>query len=243
MSIMSLRSKRASVVWVDSNYICADGSCHSFFEANMMQQLVQVMVALPIKRTSWIIDDAWAPSLLLREIIEVPSDTSVRESFFRWRYTQDLALDIPMVVQSLDLGSNIWLLSGIQQGHLDTWNQLAKTSGCSICRLMPRWAWLYNYLAPTLEVPGLLLSLAAVGNEMFTGTLVAWKDSLVLLRQWTDSAPIEVWNNERILPSIAYLQREGCLPQKLYIWGSSHWPDCGISIQIIRIEIPTWEAT
>jgi hypothetical protein len=241
MNIMRSRSKYASVVWIEPKRVCVDSKYYNFCEKDTLHQLSQVIAPLPFKQTYWIVDDALVPTLLLHGITELSPDSRTRDAFFSWRYSQILGLDTPQIVQALKLEEAVWLLSGVDRQQFDTWNQLSIIAGHHICKLLPRWAWLYNRLAPTREVPGILLSLSAADNETFTGTLVAWKNNLFLLRQWTESASVDVWNMERVLPTIAYLKREGCSPQELCVWGSTCWPDCGIYTQIIQPEIPSRE--
>ena len=242
MNTIKLGSKYASIVWMESKRVCVDGNRYSFSEVDMVQQLAKAVAQLPLKQTCWIVDDTLVPTLLLHGIVEIPVDAETRNAFFCWRYSQSLGLDSSQIIQALNLEKDVWLLFGIPQQQFDIWTQSAKMASHSIRKLIPRWVWLYNRLAPTREVPGMLLSLSASDDELFTGTLAAWKGNLVLLRQWTDPVSIETWNAERVLPTIAYLQREKCSPQELCVWGSDYWPDCGICTQIIQPEIPTREA-
>jgi hypothetical protein len=189
-----------------------------------------------------VVDDAWVPTLLLRDIVEVPAGTEQRESFFRWRYSQDLLLEGPQFVQALALDQNAWLLAGMPEQRRDEWIQLGLAAGRPIRRLVPRWLWLYNRLAPTREVPGMMLSLSLQDEGMFTGTLAAWGSNLSLLRQWTEPASADVWTQERVLPTIAYLQRDAHSPQELNVWGTARWPECGIPVRILQPEIPAQES-
>jgi hypothetical protein len=174
--------------------------------------------------------------------VEVPAATEPREAFFRWRYGQDLMLDAPQFVQALALEDGTWLLTGVPQAVRDTWIQMATAAGRPMRRLLPRWLWLYNRLAPGQEMPGLLLSLSLQDGGRYTGTLAAWGHNLTLLRQWTEPADAETWCQERVLPTIAYLQREARTPQALHIWGAAQWPDCGLPQRLLQPEIPAQEA-
>jgi hypothetical protein len=118
---------------------------------------------------------------------------------------------------------------------------LALRLGRPIHKLVPRWLWLYNRLAPTRELPGVLLSLGPAGNGRFTGTLAAWGRTLFLLRQWSEPLDIEGWQSERLLPTLAFLQREGRSPQELWIWGVPRWPESSLPAQVIQPEIPDQE--
>jgi hypothetical protein len=189
-----------------------------------------------------VVDDGWIPTLLLRDIVELPQGAEAREAFFRWRYSQDLLLEGPQFVQPLAMEDNAWLLAGLPQERRDGWIQTAAAAGRPLRSLVPRWLWLYNRLAPTRELPGLLLSLLPQGGGTFTGTLAAWGRNLSLLRQWTDPATPEVWNQERVLPTIAYLQRDTRPPHEMHVWGASHWPPCGIPVQMLPPGIPAEES-
>jgi hypothetical protein len=189
-----------------------------------------------------VVDDAWIPSVLLRDIVEVPAGAEAREGFFMWRFSQSLALATPQVVQSLALGENAWLLAGMDEATRESWLQASLTLGRPIRSLLPRWLWLYNKFAASREVPGMLLSLCPAGAGTYTGTLAAWGRHLVLLRQWTDPATPEAWNEERVLPSAAYLQRDARYPHELLVWGAPQWPGSTIPLQLLPPDLPVQEA-
>jgi hypothetical protein len=230
------------MVWLEPHRVYAGGQFHPLAGVPAADDLARILATLPFGPTSWVVDDGWIPTLLLRDIVEIPQGAEARESFFRWRYSQDLLLEGPQFVQPLALEDHAWLLAGMPQPQRDAWVQTASAAGRSMRSLVPRWLWLYNRLAPAQEVPGMLLSLLPQGGGTFTGTLAAWGRSLTLLRQWTDPAPAEVWNQERVLPTIAYLQREARAPHALHVWGASHWPPCGLPAHILPSGIPTEES-
>jgi hypothetical protein len=204
-------------------------------------QLSQALSALPVGPTKWIVDDLWAPAAILRDIVELPAGPEAREQFFRWKYGQTLALEGTHAVQSLPVGP-AWLLVGMPGELRDAWMGLAARLGRPLHTLIPRWLWLYNRLAPTRELPGLLLSLCPHGPDEFTGTLAAWGRDLALLRQWPDPASPEVWAQERVAPTVAYLQRDGRTPQELFLWGLPTLPGLDLPIRAIQPEIPLQEA-
>ena len=107
--------------------------------------------------------------------------------------------------------------------------------------LQPRWLWLYNRLAASREVPGMLLSLCPASGGTYTGTLAAWGRTLTLLRQWTEPASPAAWVQERVLPSAAWLHRESRSPHELLVWGAPGWPDCGFPCRILDPAIPARE--
>jgi len=229
------------MVWLEPGRVHAGGQFHPCADLPQGDELARILGVLPAGPTRWVVDDLWIPTLLLRDIVEIPPGTEAREAFFRWRYSQDLLLEGPQFVQALALEENAWLLAGMPQALRDGWVQAAAAAGRPMHSLVPRWLWLFNRLAPTREVPGLLLSLAARDGDLFTGTLAAWGRGLALLRQWNEPAPAAAWNQERVLPTIAYLQRDARSPQDLHVWGPAHWPDCGLPIRIIQPEIPAQE--
>jgi hypothetical protein len=188
------------------------------------------------------VDDLWGPSLLLRDIVTLPAGTDAREAFFRWKFSQSLALEAPHSVQALDLGDGVWLLAGIREELRESWLQMSVRLARPLHSLLPRWLYLYNRLAPSRELPGMLLSLCPHPGGGFTGTLAAWGRTLTLLRQWADPADPETWQQERVLPTAAYLQRDSRPPQELWVWGTGSWPEPGLPLHIIQPEIPTQEA-
>jgi len=140
-----------------------------------------------------------------------------------------------------------WLLVGIPQTLLDPWIQVATKLARPIASLVPRWLWLYNRLAPFQDTPGMLLSLSALGDGTYSGSLAAWGTSLSLIRQWTEPADPETWMQERVLPTLAYLQREGTSPQGLWIWGvptegGQDWPSGPIAHHFLPPEFTSQEA-
>jgi hypothetical protein len=205
-------------------------------------QLAQILTGLPQGPSTWVVDDLWAPSLLLKDFLELPSGAEARDAFFRWRYAQHLALDEPQSVQALELEAASWLLVGMPQASREAWLQLALRLGRPIHALIPRWLWIYNRLATGLQAPGLLLSLSQDEDGYLTGSLAAWGRTLTLLRQWHEPASREVWMEERVLPTAAFLQRENRSPQELLVWGVRSWPEGAMPVRILPFEIPVQEA-
>jgi hypothetical protein len=196
-------------------------------------QLAQALAALPQGPTRWVVEDLWTPSVLLRDLTELPKGAEAQEAFFRWRFNQSLALDTPHFVQSLEVESGVWLASGIPEERREAMLQLGLRLDRTVHSLMPRWLYLYNLLAPSLDLPGILLSLSPTGSGRYAGTLVAWGRTLCLLRQWTEPLDPEGWIEERIAPSAAFLQRESRTPQQLFIWGASTWPETNLALRFL----------
>jgi hypothetical protein len=242
MTALKLGAKQASLVWLEPHRLHAGGKVRALAGPITPEVLVMSLEDLPAGPTHWVVDDAWIPTLLLRDIVEIPAGTEAREAFFKWRFAQSLALDAPQSVQALSLGENAWLLAGIADATREAWIQASLTLGRPIRSLVPRWLWLYNRLAATREMPGMLLSLCPAGGDTFTGTLACWGRNLSLLRQWSEPATAETWMQERVLPSSAYLQRDSRSPQEILVWGAAAWPESTIPTRILQPEIPAQEA-
>jgi hypothetical protein len=239
---LSLKATPASLVWLEPHRIIAGGKSRPLDGLPGEDRLGPILAELPQGPTAWIVDDLWGPSLLLRDIVTLPAGTDAREAFFRWKFSQSLALEAPHSVQALDLGDGVWLLAGIREELRESWLQMSVRLARPLHSLLPRWLYLYNRLAPSRELPGMLLSLCPHPGGGFTGTLAAWGRTLTLLRQWADPADPETWQQERVLPTAAYLQRDSRPPQELWVWGTGSWPDPGLPLHIIQPEIPTQEA-
>lgn len=204
--------------------------------------LAQVLSDLPKGPTKWIVDDLSAPALLLKDFVELPAGPEAKDAFFRWRYAHYLALEAPQSVQALEVEEASWLLVGMPEPLRESWLQLALRLGRPIHSLLPRWLWIYNRLAPSLQAPGLLLSLAPDRDGNCTGTLAAWGRTLTLLRQWGDPAAPGTWMEERVAPTIAFLQREDRAPKELFVWGARDWPEGPLATRLLPFEIPAQEA-
>ena len=233
---------QGSMVWLEPYHVHAGGQTQTLGAFPADDLLAQVLSNLPPGPTSWVVDDLWAPSVLFRDFVELPSAAEARDAFFRWRYTQHLALDEPQSVQALEVEGASWLLVGMPQALRESWLQVALRLGRPIHALVPRWLWIYYRLSPNLQAPGLLLSLARDEDGYFTGTLAAWGRTLTLLRQWSEPASPEAWMEERVLPTAAFLQRENRSPQELLIWGASAWPEGSLASRLLPFEIPAQEA-
>ena len=229
---MSLGRRRGrSLLWMENHRLWAGLQRRAMDGQPSEDQLSQALAAMPEGPSAWVVDDLWAPALLARDIVELPSGGEAREAFFRWRFQQAFGGESPWSVQAAQLEEGAWLLSGLPEATRDAWVSLAQHVNRPIASLQPRWLWLFNRLAPSLEAPGLLLSLSRAGNGLYAGTLAAWGRGLCLLRQWEDPASAQAWNEERIAPSAAFLARESRSPQAAYIWGAEGaWPSFGLPI-------------
>lgn len=242
MSPFGWRPGQASMVWLEPHRVHAGGQTRLLDGFPDEDQLAQILAGLPQGPTKWIVDDLWTPALLLKDFVELPGGAEARDAFFRWRYARHLALEEPQSVQSLEVEEASWLLVGMPDSLRESWLQLALRLGRSIHALVPRWLWIYNRLAPALQAPGLLLSLATDKDGCCTGTLAAWGQTLTLLRQWQEPAPPEIWMEERIAPTVAFLQRDNRFPRELYVWGARDWPKGALETKVLPFEIPAQEA-
>ncbi len=242
MSFLNLSPRQARVMWLEPHRLVVNGQTRPSSGLPTEEALAQALTALPLGPTKWIIDDLWAPSAILRDIVEAPGSGEAREQFFRWKYVQALALEGAQSVQTLPMGEAAWLAVGIPAEIRDAWIALATKLNRPIHALIPRWLWLYNRLAPTQELPGMLLSLCPHPEGGFTGTLAAWSRHLNLLRQWSDPASEEVWMEERVMPTASYLTREGRGPKDLWVWGAPSWPASELHTRTVQPAIPTQEA-
>ena len=233
MRLPFLQAPVASLVWLEAHRIHAGTHRRALSGLPTEDQLAQALAALPQGPTRWVLDDLWTPSILLRDLTELPKGAEAQEAFFRWRFTQALALEEPHFVQALEVEAGTWLAAGIREPFRETLLQLGLRLDRNLHAITPRWLHLYNLLAPALNLPGMLLSLSPVGQGRYAGTLVAWGRTLCLLRQWTEPLDPQGWNEERITPSAAFLQRESRTPQSLAIWGAPAWPDAGLPTRLL----------
>ncbi len=223
----------ASLLWLEAHRVIAAAHRRPLNGAPTEDQLALALAALPPGPTRWVVEDLWTPSVLLRELTELPKGAEAQEAFFRWRFMQALALEAPYFVQALEVEPGTWLASGIREDMRESMLQLGLRLDRSLHALTPRWLYLYNLLAPSLDLPGILLSLSPVGSGKYAGTLVAWGRTLCLLRQWSEPLTPEAWVEERLAPSAAFLQRESRTPQQLLIWGAPAWPESNLAVRIL----------
>jgi len=222
-----------SLLWLEAHRVVAGAHRRPLTGAPTDDQLAQALAALPLGPTRWVVEDLWTPSILLRDLAELPKGAEAQEAFFRWRFMQALALEAPHFVQALEVEPGIWLASGIPEELRERLLQLGLRLERSLHNLTPRWLHLYNLLAPSLELPGMLLSLTPAASGHYAGTLVAWGRTLCLLRQWSEPLTPEAWLEERIAPSAAFLQRESRTTQQLFVWGADAWPESSLPTRIL----------
>ncbi|WP_291271833.1 hypothetical protein [Geothrix sp.] len=233
MRLPFLQAPETSLLWLEAHRLAAGTHRRPLAGLPTEDQLAQALAALPLGPTRWVVDDLWTPSVLLRDQAELPRGAEAQEAFFRWRFSQSLALEEPHFVQAIEIEPGTWLASGIREDLRDSLLQLGLRLDRNLHAITPRWLHLYNLLAPTLDLPGMLLSLSPAGGNRYAGSLVAWGRTLCLLRQWSEPLDPQGWNEERIAPSAAFLQRESRTPQSLHVWGAPSWPDAGIPTRIL----------
>ncbi|MDR2698005.1 MAG: hypothetical protein LBB40_05975 [Holophagales bacterium] len=242
MSLFPIKASLGNIVWIEPNMLAIGGKVRITERLPTEDQLALALTSIPAGPTKWILDDLIAPSVIVKDIAEVPKGAEARESFFRWKYGQSLAVEGTYAVQGLSLGEQGWLLAGMPMTLQETWINLAAKLGKPIHVMIPRWLWLYNRAAPTREKPGVLLSLCQTENGKFTGSIATWGRTLSLVRQWPDAANISTWMYERIEPTVAYLQRDGRTPMELLVWGPDNWPTGPIPHKVFESIIPSREA-
>jgi len=242
MKLFSIGNNSGSIVWVEPNRIVAGGRARAADGHATEDQMAQALSALPPGPTKWILDDLIAPSVIAKDIAEVPKGGEAREAFFRWKYGQLLAVEGTYSVQGHPLGEQGWLLSGMPLHLYDSWIDLAARLGRPAHLMVPRWLWLFNRVASTREAPGMLLSLRKTENGGFNGSIATWGRALSLVRQWQDAANISTWMYDRIEPTAAFLQRDGAAPAEMLVWGSDSWPNGSIPHKVFQSAIPSQEA-
>ena len=233
MNLPFLQAPATSLLWLEAHRIQAGSHRRALDGPPTEDQLAQALAALPQGPTRWVVDDLWTPSVLMRDLVELPRGAEAQEAFFRWRFNQTLALEEPHFVNALEVESGVWLAAGIREDFRESLLQLGLRLDRTLHALTPRWLHLYNLLAPGLSMPGMLLSLTPAGPGRYAGTLAAWGRTLCLLRQWTEPADPAAWMEERIAPSAAFLQRESRTPQALWVWGARGWPSTGLPVHTL----------
>jgi hypothetical protein len=228
-----LASPDASLLWLEAHRVIAGAWQRPLDGPPTEDQLAQALTALPLGPTRWVVEDLWTPSVLIRDLTELPRGAEAQEAFFRWRFTEALALETPHFVQALEVEPGVWLASGIREELRESMLQLGLRLDRNLHALTPRWLHLYNQLAPSLDLPGILLSLSPAGSGKYAGTLAAWGRTLCLLRQWSEPLAPEAWVEERLAPSAAFLQRESRTPQQLFIWGAPVWPESSLVTRVL----------
>ena len=80
MSILSLRPRQASMVWLEPHRVHAGGTQRALSGPLTGEALAPALANLPPGPTHWVVDDAWIPSLLIRDIVEIPA--GMRDDFY-----------------------------------------------------------------------------------------------------------------------------------------------------------------
>ncbi len=230
-----------SIVWLEPNVIRVNGQRFETGDMPGRDETLSALAALPPGPTTWIVEDLWAPSLILKDLYELPPTAEAAEGLLNWRYCQHYGLTDAQFVQSLSVDGATRLLVGMPSERRDGWLHLGLQAGRPVHSLIPRWLWLYNLLAPSRSGPGMLLSLREDLEGSYSGTLAAWGPTLALLRQWQEPATPDVWLEERIYPSAGFLQREGRSCPELLVWGTKDWPACPLHTHLLPADIPLRE--
>jgi hypothetical protein len=242
MKMFSFKAKSGNVVWIETNRLVVGGRARTTDGIATEGLLTQALSLLPPGPTKWVLDDLIAPSVIVKDIAEVPRGGEAREAFFKWKYGQVLAVTGAYSVQGYSLGEQGWLLSGMPLELCESWIDLAARLNRPIHLMIPRWLWLFNRAAPTREAPGMLLSLCQTDGGKFSGSIATWGKMLSLVRQWQDSANISAWMYDRIEPTVAFLQRDGVVPTEMLVWGPDVWSNGPIPHKVFQPMIPSQEA-
>jgi hypothetical protein len=242
MKLVSFKATLGRVVWIEPNRLIAGGKVVITNGLPTEDQLARGLNGIPAGPTKWILDDTIAPSMVVKDILDVPKGAEAREAFFKWKYAQALGVDGNYAVQGLSLGEQGWLLAGIPLDIQEAWINLAAKMGRPLHAMIPRWLWLYNRASSTREKPGMLVSLFKTDGDKYTGSIATWARALSLLRQWPDAADVKTWLSDRIEPTVAFLQRDGQAPTEILVWGPSDWPSGNIPHKVFQSEIPNQEA-
>lgn len=214
----------SSLVWLEAHRLLAGTARTTLSGMPDEAQFLDALGSLPQGPSRWVVDDLWVPSLLLRDLAELPKGAEAQEAFLRWRFTQALALEEPHFVQAMAVEPGVWLACGVREELRDLFLRVGAAAERHVHALIPRWLHLYNLVAPEQQMPGMMLSLSPAGQGRFAGTLVAWGRTLCLVRQWSEPLDPAGWMEDRIAPSAAFLQRESRPPQQLLVYGAPHWP-------------------
>jgi hypothetical protein len=241
MKLFSFKATLGRILWIEPNRLVAGGKVIITNGLPTEEQLARGLTALPTGPTKWILDDLIAPSMVVKDIVDIPKGAEAREAFFKWKYAQALAIEGTFAVQGLSLGEQGWLLAGMPLDIQETWINLAAKLGRPLHAIVPRWLWLFNRAASTREKPGMLVSLFKTEGDKYTGSIATWGRTLSLLRQWPDAASVKTWVSDRIEPTVAFLQRDGRTPMEILVWGPNDWPSGNIPHKVFQSEIPSQE--
>ena len=168
-----------------------------------------------------IIDDFIAPSYLIEPVNDLPTDTESRLAFFNWRYEQlSTSKDRKKVVANT-LNEKGWILTGMSTKLIEDIDECLTTLGFSVLSISPRWSSIANQLfASCEEVPSCLVCLSPTRQDCYRGSLLGWHDSINLFRQWSEDSNLQALTQERIYPTLAFLERIWGQKPKLYTYGS-----------------------
>ncbi len=168
-----------------------------------------------------ILDDFMVPSFFIESESNLPLDPMSREAFFDWRYRHLSSKTGELKTVACPIDDKGWILNGIEMDLLENLEEGFYSSGFHVKSIVPKWSYILNsLLLKSGNMPSCLVCLSPTLGGRYRGTLVAWKDSVSLFRQWAEDVNLETWNEERIYPTLAYLERTWLHKPDLYTFGT-----------------------
>ncbi|MFZ9361644.1 MAG: hypothetical protein ACO25G_03755 [Holophagaceae bacterium] len=217
-----LDQKQSGAILIEPSRILINQISYPSSLSQIGECIEKALLDIPPHPCRVILDDFIVPSYLIESIEDLPSDSESQSAFFLWRYQQLSAVNSEFKVIAHPLNGKGWILSGMPFSLVETIEETLQSLGFQASSIVPKWCYLANHLfVTTKEEPSCLISLSASEHGRYRGTVIAWNDSLNLFRQWSEEANLQTWSQERIYPTLAYLERTWSRKPKLYIYGSS----------------------
>ena len=229
-------SKHASMVWLEPRRVHAGGQFHPFPAPRPRTSWPGSWQGLPPGPTRWVVDDAWVPTLLLRDIVELPAGAEAREAFFKLALHPGPAPGRAPVRPGPRPGRERLAPGGHAPGPPGELGPGRRRRGPA--HAPPR-APLALALQPAGAHPGgaraCCCPCAPPGDGAYTGTLAAWG------REPPPAAPVD-----RARPPPRPGTRSGCCPpsptssgtparpRNSWCGAPPHWPDCGMPVRILQ---------
>ena len=203
-----LDQKQSGAILIEPSRILINQISYPSSLSQIGECIEKALLDIPPHPCRVILDDFIVPSYVIESIEDLPSDSSAVNSEFK--------------VIAHPLNGKGWILSGMPFSLVETIEETLQSLGFQASSIVPKWCYLANHLfVTTKEEPSCLISLSASEHGRYRGTVIAWNDSLNLFRQWSEEANLQTWSQERIYPTLAYLERTWSRKPKLYIYGSS----------------------
>jgi len=218
----SLDQTRYGPILIEPSRILINQIAYPSSLTDIGESMKRALLGIPPSPCKVILDDFIVPSYLIEPIEDLPSDPASQSAFFHWRYQQLSAVTSDFKVVAYPLGIKGWILNGISTDLLEKLEDTLRSLGFRVTSMVPKWSHLMNHLFLTgREVPSCLICLSPTEQGRYRGTLIAWSDSLNLFRQWSEETDLDTWNQDRIYPTLAYLERTWSQKSELYIYGTT----------------------